>query len=54
MSDPWTWPTVWGLTVGACCWLGREGQRKKNWDNCSRITIENFKRIFFKKVKKKE
>ena len=29
MSDPWTWPTVWGLTVGAWGGLGRGGKQGK-------------------------
>ena len=42
MNDPWTWTTVWGLTVGVGAGLGGGGQRGKNWDNCNRITIRNF------------
>ena len=38
MNDPWTWTTVWGLTVGAGGGMGRGGQREKNWYNCNRIT----------------
>ena len=29
MNDPWTWTTVWGLTVGTGGRLGRRGQRGK-------------------------
>ena len=43
MNDPWTWTTVWGLTVGAGGGMGRGGQKGKKWDNCYRITIKNLK-----------
>ena len=39
MSDPWTWTTVWGLTVGAGDGLDGGGQRGKDWD------WDNYKRI---------
>ena len=29
MSDPWTWTTVWELTVGAGRGMGGGGQRGK-------------------------
>ena len=29
MNDPWTWTTVWGLTVGAGGGLGRGGKGEK-------------------------
>ena len=29
MTDPWTWRTVWGLTVGAGDGVGEEGKRGK-------------------------
>ena len=29
MNDPWTWTTVWGLTVGAEVGLGGGGHRGK-------------------------
>ena len=29
MNDPWTWTTVWGLTVGVGGGLGGRGQREK-------------------------
>ena len=32
MNDPWTWTTVWELTVGAGGGLGGGGQSKKNWE----------------------
>ena len=44
MNDPWTWTTVWGLTVGAGGGIRGGGQRWKNWDNHNRITIK--KRFF--------
>ena len=44
MNGPWTWMTVWGLTVGVGVRMGGEGQRG-NWDNCNRITIK--KRTLF-------
>ena len=37
VNDPWTWTTVWGLTVGLEGGLGGGGQRGKNWNNCNRI-----------------
>ena len=40
INGPWTWTTMWGLTVGTGSGLGRGGQRGKNWDNCNRITIK--------------
>ena len=40
MNDPWTWTTVWGLTVRAGGGLERGGQREKNWDNFNRILKE--------------
>ena len=40
MNDPWTWTTGWELTVGVGDMLGRDEQRKKNWDNCNRTTIK--------------
>ena len=46
MDHPWTWKTVWGLTVGVGGGLGGRGQRGKNRDNCNRIKIiENKKRL---------
>ena len=39
MNDPWTWTTVWELTVGAGFGMGSGGQRERNWDNCNGITI---------------
>ena len=38
-NDPWTWTTVWELTVGAGGEMGR-GKKGENWDNCSRVTIK--------------
>ena len=29
MNDPWTWTTVWELTVGVAVEMGRRGQRGK-------------------------
>ena len=43
MNDPWTWTTLWGLTVGVEGGLGRGGQRGQHWDNCNRVTIKNNK-----------
>ena len=40
MNDQGTWTMVWGLTVGPWGGLGRGGQRGRNWDNCTRITIK--------------
>ena len=40
MNDPWTWTTVWELTVGEGGGMGGGGQRDKNWDNWNRITIK--------------
>ena len=37
MKDPWTWTTVWGLTVGAGVGWAEEGQMGKNWKNCNII-----------------
>ena len=37
MKDPWTWTTVWALTVEVVGGLGGGGQRGKNWDNCYSI-----------------
>ena len=37
MKDPWTWTTVWGLTIEVGGGLGGEGQRGKHWDNCNSI-----------------
>ena len=42
MNDPWTWTTVWGLTVGAGDGLGGGGKRGKNWDHSNSITIKKF------------
>ena len=33
MKDPWTWTTVWGLTMDVGDGPSRAGQRGKNWDN---------------------
>ena len=41
MNDPWTWTTVWGLTVGVRGRMGVGKQRGKNWDNWNRVTIKN-------------
>ena len=30
---------MWELTVGMGGGMGGGGQRRKNWDNCNRITI---------------
>ena len=40
MNDPWTWTTVWELTVGVESWMGGGGQRGENQDNCNKITIK--------------
>ena len=45
MNDPWTWTTVWELTVGMGGGMGGGGQRRKNWDNCNRITIKMILKI---------
>ena len=42
MNDPWTWTTVWVLTVEVGGGMGG-GQKEKNWDNCNRITVKMFK-----------
>ena len=41
MNDPWTWTTVWELTMRARGGMNRGGQRGKHWDNCNRIIIKN-------------
>ena len=39
--QPWTWITVWELTVGGGLgWDERRRAKGKNWDNCNRITIK--------------
>ena len=43
MNDPWSWTTLWELTVRAGGGMGGGGQRGKNWDNCIRITIKTLK-----------
>ena len=40
MNDPWTWTTVWGLTVGAGSGMGGRGQRGKNWDNYHKMIVQ--------------
>ena len=42
MNDPWTWTTVWGLTMRVGGGIGRGRQRWKNWNNCNRITVKNY------------
>ena len=44
MNDPWTWTMVLGLTVGAGCGLGGEGQMGIIWKNCNRIMINFLKK----------
>ena len=51
VSDPWTWTTVWGLTVGVGDGLSGGGQRGKNWDNCNRINKNNNKKIMWPRKK---
>ena len=41
MNDPWTWTTVWELTMGAGDGKGGGGKKGKKWDNCNRITINS-------------
>ena len=48
-NDPWTWPTVWGLTVGAEGGLGGGRQREKNWDNCNSVNKSKKKKKRMKK-----
>ena len=36
MNEPWTWTTMWELTVGVGVGMGGGGQSGKNWDNCNR------------------
>ena len=43
MNDPWTWTTVWKLTVGARDGVSGGGQRGENRDNCNRIKIKYLK-----------
>ena len=41
MNDPWTWTTVWRLTVGEGGRLAEESKGgKTGWDNCNRTTIK--------------
>ena len=42
MKDPWTWTTVWGLTMGVRVGLGGRGQKEKNWDDCNSINNKMF------------
>ena len=37
VNHPWTWTTVWELTVGAGVEMGGGGQRGENCDNCNRV-----------------
>ena len=43
MKDPWTWTTVWELTLEVGDKLGEGKQKGKNWDNCK--TINKHKKI---------
>ena len=47
MNDPWTWTTVWELTVGAGGGMGGGEQREKIWNYCNGITIKS---VLIKKV----
>ena len=54
MNDPWTWTTVWGLTVEVESGQGGRGKRGKNWDNYNTVTIifkkeekGNYRKKFF-------
>ena len=44
MNDPWTWTTVWELTVGVGRCDGWRRAKGENWDNYNRITIKMIKR----------
>ena len=46
MNEPWTWTTMWELTVGVGVGMGGGGQRGENWDNCNRITIKTDLKYF--------
>ena len=36
MNDPWSWTTVWELTVGVWGGMSGGGQKGKNWDYCNK------------------
>ena len=41
MNDPWTWTTVWGLTMKVGDGLGAGRQKGKNWDNYNSRKFKN-------------
>ena len=41
MKDPWTWTTVWGLTMEVGSELSGGGQREKKGDNCNSKNNKN-------------
>ena len=48
MYDPWTWTTVWRLTVGReGVGLGGGGKREQSENNCNSINSKKNKNIHF-------
>ena len=49
MNDPWTWTTVWELTVGMDCgsngWAGWRRAKGENWGNYNRKRIKIFQKV---------